>query len=154
MAAPTLREEQTLVVDADQPRAADRRLVAVAVGMLLRPDSSFLLCTRPAGKAYAGYWEFPGGKVEPGESVEQALARELHEELGVSVTHIERWKELVVDYPHAWVHLHFCKVRSWTGELLMREQQQCAWQTLPVSCQPVLPGTVPVLQWLGSQGVW
>lgn len=149
-----LDAEPSLVVDASQPRDAGRRLLNVAVGMLLRPDASFLLCTRPLGKAYAGYWEFPGGKVEPGESVEQALSRELQEELGITPTHTELWRDLVVDYPHAWVHLHFCKVRAWSGELVMREQQQCAWQTLPVRCAPVLPGTVPVLAWLGQHGVW
>ena len=64
------------VVDADQPRSVDRRLVQVAVGVLLRADGAFLLTSRPEGKVYAGYWEFPGGKLEADESVEQALRRE------------------------------------------------------------------------------
>jgi 8-oxo-dGTP diphosphatase len=75
------------VVDADQPRSADRNLVQVAVGVLLRSDDSFLLTSRPEGKAYAGYWEFPGGKLEADETVEQALRRELQEEI-LSVIHI------------------------------------------------------------------
>jgi 8-oxo-dGTP diphosphatase len=78
------------------------------------------------------------------------LIRELHEELGIHVQHIERWREQVVDYPHALVRLHFCKVTHWQGELVMREGQQFAWQRLPVTVTPVLAGTVPVLQWLSE----
>ena len=76
-----------LTADPDRPRegGADRPLVDVAVGILLQPDGRFLLTSRPAGKVYAGYWEFPGGKLEAGEDVLQALARELQEELGISL---------------------------------------------------------------------
>ena len=123
----------------------------VAVGVLIDSDDRFLLTSRPQGKPYAGFWEFPGGKVEPGESIEVALARELHEELGIHIGVAERWKVEVVDYPHALVRLHFCKVRQWQGELQMREQQAMAWQNLPVQVQPVLPGTVPVLQWFAAE---
>jgi len=123
----------------------------VAVGILVQPDGQFLLTTRPSGKSYAGHWEFPGGKFEAGETVEEALTRELHEELGIHVQHIERWREQMVDYPHALVRLHFCKVTRWQGELLMREGQQFAWQRLPVVVTPVLAGTVPVLQWLSEK---
>jgi len=119
--------------------------------VLIRPDGAFLLTSRPPGKVYAGYWEFPGGKVEPGESIEVALARELHEEIGVSIAGATRWRVEEFDYPHARVRLHFCKVRDWSGELHMREGQQMAWQTLPVRVQPVLPGTLPVLQWLAQE---
>jgi 8-oxo-dGTP diphosphatase len=122
----------------------------VAVGILVQPDGQFLLTTRPPGKSYAGHWEFPGGKLEAGETVEDALARELHEELGIHVQHIGRWREQVVDYPHALVRLHFCKVTHWQGELVMREGQQFAWQRLPVTVTPVLAGTVPVLQCLSE----
>ena len=78
--------------------------------MLVRADGHFLLTSRPQGKVYAGYWEFPGGKFEPGETVEQALQRELQEELGIQTGVIEPWREELVDYPHALVRLHFCKV--------------------------------------------
>jgi 8-oxo-dGTP diphosphatase len=130
---------------------AQRSLVDVAVGVLLRPDGTFLLTSRPMGKPYAGYWEFPGGKLEVGETVEQALARELHEELGIEIGAIKPWKVEVVDYPHALVRLHFCIVFEWSGALEMREAQSFSWERLPVQMSPVLPGTVPVLQWLAHE---
>ena len=131
--------------------AAQRVPVDVAVGVLIDSQDRFLLTSRPAGKPYAGYWEFPGGKVEAGETIEEALARELHEELGIKIGHAQRWRVEVVDYPHALVRLHFCKVRQWSGEFQMREQQLMAWQDLPVQVQPVLPGTVPVLRWFAQE---
>ncbi len=129
-----------------------RQIVHVAVGILIAPDGRFLLTSRPLGKVYAGYWEFPGGKLEPGESVPRALARELHEELGLILdeTAITPWREQMVDYPHALVHLHFCQVRHWQGDLHMREGQSFSWQRLPVTLNPILPGAVPVLQWLAQ----
>ena len=142
----------TLVANAELPRdgGADRPLVDVAVGVLIRPDGDFLLTSRPQGKVYAGYWEFPGGKQEAGETVGQALARELHEELGIVIGPAIPWRVATVDYPHALVRLNFCKVHEWTGELQMREAQSFSWQRLPVQVSPVLPGTLPVLQWLAE----
>ena len=142
-----------LVADAALPREGgiDRAVVEVAVGVLIRPDGDFLLTSRPAGKVYEGYWEFPGGKLEAGETVAQALQRELHEELGITIGPAALWKVELVDYPHALVRLSFCKVFSWSGDLQMREAQSFAWQRLPVQVMPVLPGTVPVLQWLAEE---
>jgi len=142
-----------LVADGEQPRegGADRKVVDVAVGVLIRPDGDFLLTSRPPGKVYEGYWEFPGGKLEQGESVEAALRRELQEEIGVTIGAVHPWKVEMVDYPHALVRLNFCKVFEWTGELQMHEGQSFAWQSLPVSVQPVLPGTVPVLAWFAQE---
>jgi 8-oxo-dGTP diphosphatase len=128
-----------------------RTPVDVAVGVLIDAEQRFLLTSRPAGKVYAGYWEFPGGKVEPGETVEQALRRELHEELGITIGAARPWQVELVDYPHALVRLHFCKVFDWTGRFEMREQQAMSWQTLPVQVTPVLPGTVPVLGWFAAE---
>jgi len=133
-----------------------REPVHVAVGVLIERgadgrEGRFLLTSRPVGKVYAGYWEFPGGKLEAGESVEQALRRELHEEIGIDIGAVHAWREIEVDYPHARVRLHFCKVFDWTGEFQMREAQTMAWQGLPVEVEPVLPGTIPVLQWLAEE---
>jgi 8-oxo-dGTP diphosphatase len=130
---------------------AERTAVDVAVGVLLDARGRFLLTSRPAGKVYAGFWEFPGGKLEPGETVEQALRRELHEELGITIGAAVPWQVELMDYPHARVRLHFCKVRQWTGEFEMREGQAMAWQHLPVQVRPVLPGTVPVLGWFAAE---
>ena len=143
----------TLVADGQRERegGSDRPVTEVAVGVLLQHDGAFLLTSRPAGKVYEGYWEFPGGKLETGETVEQALRRELQEELGIIIGPVELWKTQMVDYPHALVRLHFCKVYQWEGELQMREAQSFAWQQLPASVVPVLPGTVPVLAWLAQE---
>jgi len=141
------------IANPERPRVDgnDRTVVEVAVGVLVRPDGSFLLTTRPPGKEYASYWEFPGGKLEAGETVEQALRRELQEELGIEVGDITPWKTEVVDYPHALVQLHFCKVFEWSGQLQMREAQLFSWEQLPVQVAPVLPGTVPVLEWFAVE---
>lgn len=142
-----------LVADGERPRegGADRKVVDVAVGVLIRPDGDFLLTSRPPGKVYEGYWEFPGGKLESGESVEAALRRELQEEIGVTIGAVHPWKVEMVDYPHALVRLNFCKVFEWAGELQMHEGQSFAWQSLPVRVEPVLPGTVPVLAWFAQE---
>jgi len=142
-----------LIADAGLARegGAERAVVDVAVAVLIRPDGDFLLTSRPAGKVYAGYWEFPGGKLEPGETVAQALQRELHEELGIRIGHETPWRVELVDYPHALVRLNYCKVFEWSGDLQMQEAQSFAWQGLPVQVTPVLPGTVSALQWLADE---
>lgn len=128
-----------------------RKHTEVAVGILIREDDALLLSTRPEGKPYAGYWEFPGGKLEAGETVEQALRRELHEELGITIAGAEVWKVTEHDYPHALVRLHWCKVHAWTGDFEMREGQAMCWQQLPLEVAPVLPGALPVLGWLAEE---
>jgi 8-oxo-dGTP diphosphatase len=142
-----------LVADAALPRVGgiDRPIVEVAVGVLIQPDGRFLLTSRPQGKVYEGYWEFPGGKLEAGESVEQALRRELIEEIGITIGQAELWKVEMMDYPHALVRLNFCKIFNWTGELQMREAQSFTWAQLPVLIAPLLPGTLPVLGWLAEE---
>jgi 8-oxo-dGTP diphosphatase len=145
----------TLVADASIPREGghDRPVVEVAVGILFNEQGQFLLTSRPEGKVYAGYWEFPGGKVEGVESVEQALRRELQEEIGVTIGDAPIWRTQMVDYPHALVRLNFCKVQHWQGDMCMKEGQQCCWSDLPVLQQPVLPGAVPVLEWLAQESL-
>jgi 8-oxo-dGTP diphosphatase len=131
--------------------SAPRKHTEVAVGILIREDGALLLSTRPEGKPYAGYWEFPGGKIEGGETVEQALRRELHEELGIIIAGADIWKVTEHDYPHALVRLHWCKVTAWSGDFEMREGQAMRWQQLPLDVSPVLPGALPVLAWLAEE---
>ena len=128
-----------------------RGYTEVAAGILLGADRTMLLTSRPEGKAYAGYWEFPGGKLEAGESVEQALRRELQEELGITIAAAHPWKVTEHDYPHALVRLHWCKVTQWAGEFEMREGQRMAWQAWPPTVRPLLPGAFPVLEMLAEE---
>ncbi len=123
-----------------------RKITDVAAAVLLRADGSFLLAQRPEGKAYAGYWEFPGGKVEPDETTYQALCRELHEELGITVSCAHPWLTRIFTYPHATVKLHFFRVYEWQGEPQGLEQQRLSWQSFPqLSVAPVLPANAPIL---------
>ena len=131
--------------------ATPRTPIDVAVGVLIDADGRFLMTSRPTGKVYADHWEFPGGKLESGETVAQALRRELNEELGIDIGQAHPWQVEIVDYPHALVRLHFCKVYEWVGEFEMREGQAMAWQQLPVTVRPVLPGTIPVLRWFAQE---
>jgi len=133
-----------------------RKHTEVAVGMVQRVDGALLLTTRPPGKPYAGYWEFPGGKIEVGETVEHALRRELMEELGITIESAVPWKVTEHDYPHALVRLHWCKVFAWQGEMEMREGQTMCWLAWPApvwpqALRPVLPGAWPVLRWLAEE---
>lgn len=121
--------------------------IDVAVGILMQANGDVLLAQRPPGKPYAGYWEFPGGKVEPGESILAALKRELVEELGVDPVRSEPWCGVEHVYPHAHVRLHFYIIRQWQGEPSSLEGQAFAWQG-SVEVQPLLPATVPLMAWL------
>ena len=121
--------------------------IDVAVGILMKPNGDVLLGQRPAGKPYAGYWEFPGGKVESGESILDALKREFVEELGVHLVSAEAWCGVEHVYPHAHVRLHFYISREWQGEPQSLEGQSFAWQG-SVGVEPLLPATVPLIEWL------
>jgi 8-oxo-dGTP diphosphatase len=121
-------------------------IVDVAAAVIERPDGSFLLAQRPAGKVYAGWWEFPGGKVEAGEPTERALARELHEELGIDVQTAYPWISRVHVYEHATVRLNFFRVTRWRGEPRSRENQHFLWQPIDApAAEPMLPANAPVL---------
>ena len=100
------------VVDPEIARTTlcQRLVTEVAVGILIRSNGDFLMTTRPTGKAYAGYWEFPGGKLEANETVVEALRRELIEEIGVTIEDTSFWRASVIDYPHALVRLNFCHI--------------------------------------------
>ncbi len=127
-------------------------IVEVAAAVMLRADGSeFLLAQRPEGKVYAGYWEFPGGKVEPGETVRAALVRELHEELGISITACSPWLTRVFTYPHATVRLNFWRVTAWEGEIGITaplEHAAVDWQKCGNSANvaPILPANDPILK--------
>ena len=121
--------------------------VEVVAAVILREDGRFLLGQRPAGKVYAGYWEFPGGKVEPDEPPLAALKRELREELGIEVERAYPWLARDYDYAHAAVRLRFFRVVDWSGELHGRENQRFAWQAPGrISVDPLLPANAPILR--------
>jgi len=123
------------------------KIVEVAAAVLQRPDGSFLLAQRPLDKIWAGYWEFPGGKVEPGETAHDALVRELREELGIEVVTAYPWLTRVFTYPHATVRLNFFRVTVWQGEPHPHELQQLSWQRLSeVMVSPILPANEPILR--------
>ena len=127
-------------------------VIEVAAAVILRADDSeFLLAQRPAGKVYAGYWEFPGGKVEAGETVRAALLRELREELGISVSACSPWLTRVFTYPHATVRLNFWRVTAWAGEIGISaplEHDAVDWQKCgkSTSVTPILPANAPILK--------
>jgi len=122
-------------------------ITEVVAAVLTRPNGEVMLASRPADKVYAGYWEFPGGKVEPGEALEHALHRELKEELGIDVMRATRWITRLFTYPHATVRLNFFRVWDWRGEPHPHEGQTFAWE-LPGAhtVQPLLPANFPILK--------
>ncbi|MGG4605541.1 Nudix family hydrolase [Paenalcaligenes sp. Me131] len=124
--------------------------IHAAVGLILREDGKVLFGKRPEDKPWPGYWELPGGKVEAGETVSQALRRELKEELDINVTHSTPWIEYVHEYPKNIVRLSFYKVDAWDGEEKGVEGQELTWLTpnWPLSVDPVLPAAEPPMRWL------
>jgi 8-oxo-dGTP diphosphatase len=122
------------------------KVTEVAAAVIERPDGTFLLACRPEGKPYPGYWEFPGGKIEPGEDPRAALDRELEEELGIRVREATPWIERVYAYTHATVRLHFFRVTAWEGEPRPLEDQAISWQPVEApDVSPMLPANAPVL---------
>ncbi len=129
--------------------------IEVAAAVVFNERGEFLLAQRPQGKVYAGYWEFPGGKFEPGEDGFGAVRRELHEELGIEVTRAYPWLTRDFDYPHAAVRLRFWRVLNWSGTMHGREQQAFAWQTIEnLSVGPLLPANGPILRALALPHVY
>ena len=129
------------------------KLTEVAAAVIERPGE-FLLAQRPAGKPYPGYWEFPGGKIEPGEDARAALVRELREELGIEVREATPWITRIYAYTHATVRLHFFRVTRWDGEPRPLEDQAVAWQRVEsADVSPMLPANTPVLAALALPAV-
>jgi len=121
-------------------------VVRVAAAVILRADGAVLLAQRPPGKPYAGYWEFPGGKLEPGETPAHALARELVEELGIGVVRAAPWLVQEFVYPHAHVELNFFRVFAFEGEPVSHDGQAFAWQDpRAIDVAPLLPANTRVL---------
>jgi len=130
-------------------------LVRVAAAVVVARDGRVLLAQRPAGKVYAGYWEFPGGKLEPGESPHDALVRELSEELGLAVRRAAPWLIQRYVYPHAHVELHFFRVYAWDGEPVGHDGQAFAWQVPGrFDVAPLLPANTTVLRALVLPSVY
>jgi 8-oxo-dGTP diphosphatase len=141
----------TLAVE--QEPSSPRPVVEVAVGVLMNDVGAVLLGQRPVGKPYAGYWEFPGGKIESGETLFAALSRELLEEIDVLIEDAEEFMVLEHDYPHAYVRLHICLVKSWQGQPRGLENQALGWLNIKdvdqidiAGFDPVLPATLPILE--------
>lgn len=124
------------------------RIVLVSAVALIDPDGRVLLAQRPPGKSLAGLWEFPGGKVEPGESPEAALIRELHEELG-----IETWHSCLAPLTfasHAYPDFHLLMplfaCRRWQGIVTAREGQNLAWvRARDLTNYPMPPADIPLI---------
>lgn len=123
------------------------RIVDVAAAVILQADGRCLLARRPPGREYAGYWEFPGGKIEAGETAYAALVRELHEELSIEVDEAQPWLTRLYAYPEKTVRLHFFRVRCWHGTPQAREGQELSWQTPSApAVAPLLPANGPILR--------
>ena len=125
-------------------------LVEVAAAVIERCAADgaieFLLGQRAPGTFYPGFWEFPGGKVEPGETPHAALVRELREELGIEVVRADPWLRRQHVYEHAHVRLNFFRVREWHGELRDHVHSALAWQRASaIAVSPMLPANAPVL---------
>ncbi len=142
--------------------SATSNVVEAAVGVIQHKNGLVLLAERPAGKPWAGYWEFPGGKVEVNETPELALKRELQEELGITVTLCYPWLTRTFDYPAKYdasgnleslaktVKLHFFVVVDWLGEPNGLEKQVLSWQNpKKISVHPILPANAPIFGGLG-----
>ena len=125
--------------DPDDTRPLTRVAVAI-IERIHQGEHQVLFAQRPPGKAYAGYWEFPGGKVEAGESVIDALIREIDEELGLHIRSATLWQSERFSYEHAHVELNFCRTPDWSGEPRGREGQAFAWQSAnAITLSPLLP---------------
>ena len=127
-----------------------KKFIDVAAGLILSSDGKLLLAQRPGDKHWSGWWELPGGKIEPGESPAQALVRELEEELGIEVTQSTPWITYTHEYPKTIVRLAFHRVTGWNGEPSGIEGQAVTWvdRCAPPTVSPVLPATEPPLRWL------
>lgn len=127
----------------------------VAVGVLQRPDGRVLLAQRPAGKPAAGFWEFPGGKIEAGEERVAALKRELHEELGVDALEAQPWISREHAYSRFTARLHLFRVPRWRGTPQGREGQRLRWENPgAVAAEPLLEANHGILRALALPRIY
>jgi 8-oxo-dGTP diphosphatase len=127
------------------------RAVRVVAGVLRDASGHVLIAQRPPGKHMAGYWEFPGGKIAVGESAEQALARELSEELGVSLHRCHPLLQLRHDYHDRLIQLDVFVVDDYGGEPMGREAQALKWVAASeLATQHLLPADRPIIEALNS----
>lgn len=127
--------------------AGTRKVVEVAAAVITRLDGTFLLGQRAEGTFYPGYWEFPGGKLEAGESASEALCRELREELEIEAQATWPWLMREHHYEHAHVRLHFFEVPHWQGEPQSHVHAALAWQRADaLDVSPMLPANGPILK--------
>ncbi len=121
--------------------------VVVAAGILVDHEGRALVAQRPDDAEQGGWWEFPGGKMHPGESPFDGLVRELDEELGISVKSASPLVEYVHEYPDRIVHLHFLRVTEYTGKPMGREGQPLRWVEIPeLMDNGLLPADRPAVE--------
>jgi 8-oxo-dGTP diphosphatase len=125
--------------------------IQVVAGILRADDGRVLLAERKNDQLFQGLWEFPGGKADAAETPEQALCRELHEELGIDVTRFKRLVSIDHDYTDRLVHIDFFLVTAWRGDLRAMDGQEVRW-VLPgeIDKRDVLPADVEVVDVLRS----
>ena len=130
---------------------APKPLLLVAAAALIASDGQVLICQRPQGKQLAGLWEFPGGKVEPGETPEECLIRELDEELGIKVTHACLAPFVFASHGYESFHLMMplYLVRRWEGFVTAKEHEAVAWvKPAKLADYPMPPADAPLVAWL------
>ena len=133
---------------------ASRPVTLVSCGILFNEQGQCLISSRPEGKVYSGWWEFPGGKMEFGETPHATLVREMTEELGMKVHTSSPWVTVTHDYPHAYVKLHFLRCWDWSLEPKSLENQSFGFFNLDEWPEPMLPATKPIARWLSLPKHW
>jgi len=129
--------------------------IEASVGIISNQSSQLLMAERPQSKTWSGWWEFPGGKIEAGESSLQALCRELKEEIGITVVNAEKWIVRKYSYTKYNVTLHFYKVTEWSGDIEARELQKLSW-VIPneQKVTPILPANKLILKAISLPNIY
>ena len=130
------------------------QITPVVCAVLIDKDGKCLLSSRPEGKVYAGWWEFPGGKMEAGETIKETIEREMWEELGMVIKEVAPWVTLTHVYAHATVRLHFVRAWHWEGAPRAREKQQFGFFSIDQWPTPVLDASKPIAKWLSLPVHW